>query len=111
MVTSFFLSFFLSFLFWLVCYKYTFHGLCFHSSWPVGKPAIQKRRDREGNVSLPTLGLVAARCIFSGIIYCLADSMFGVSHGSVSQVKTACIQRSTYIFCQCALRFMLITFL
>ena len=25
MVTSFFLSFFLSFLFWLVCYKYTFH--------------------------------------------------------------------------------------
>ena len=27
MVTSFFLSFFLSFLFWLVCYKYTFHGM------------------------------------------------------------------------------------
>ena len=27
MVTSFFLSFFLSFLFWLVCYKYTFHGI------------------------------------------------------------------------------------
>ena len=25
MITSFFLSFFLSFLFWLVCYKYTFH--------------------------------------------------------------------------------------
>ena len=30
---------------------------------PVGRPAIQKHRDREGNVSLPTLGLVAARCI------------------------------------------------
>ena len=27
MVTSFFLSFFLSFLFWLVCYKYTFHAI------------------------------------------------------------------------------------
>ena len=32
---------------------------------------------------------------FGGITYCLADSNFGVSHGSVSQVKTACIQRST----------------
>ena len=33
-------------------------GFC-HCLWA----AIQKRRDREGNVSLPTLGLVAARCI------------------------------------------------
>ena len=33
-------------------------GFC-HCLWT----AIQKRCDREGNVSLPTLGLVAARCI------------------------------------------------
>ena len=80
---------------------------------PVGRPVIQKRCDPEGNVSLPTLGLVAARCTegFGGITYCLADSNFGVSHRSVSQVKTACIQRSTYIFGRRALRFMLITFL
>ena len=32
---------------------------------------------------------------FGGITYCLADSNFGVSHGSVSQVKTACMQHST----------------
>ena len=31
---------------------------------------------------------------FGGITHCLADSNFGVSHGPVSQVKTACIQRS-----------------
>ena len=48
---------------------------------------------------------------FGGITYCLADSNFGVSRESVGQVKTACIQRSTYVFCLRALRFMLITFL
>ena len=32
---------------------------------------------------------------FGGITYCLADSNFGVSHGSISQVKSACILRST----------------
>ena len=48
---------------------------------------------------------------FGGITYCLADSKFGVSHESVGQVKTAGIQRSTYIFCLRVLCFMLITFL
>ena len=57
----------------------------------------QKRRDREGNVSLPTFVFVAARCIrglWCHNLFCLADSNFGVSHGSVSHVKTACTQRT-----------------
>ena len=33
---------------------------------------------------------------FGGITYCLADVNFRVSHESVSQVKTASIQRSIY---------------
>ena len=66
---------------------------------------IQKRRDREGNVSLPTLGLVAARCTegFGGITYFLADSKvagIGSSRGSFSAhgiIKINCDRVSVII--------------
>ena len=63
MVTSFFLSFFLSFLFWLVCYKYTFHDTV--SSYP--EPIYREISQCENGLTPAGLAATSSSTFFGEI--------------------------------------------